>query len=309
MSGRRIGFVGLGAMGGGMVRSLLRAGFAVTAHDLRAEARAEAVQHGAREAGSPREAAVAADVVCTSLPDPGAVETAVLGPDGLVEGLSPGATHIDLSSIDPATVRKVGVALAARGVRMLDVPVGKGPAAAAAGDLTLMVGGDPEVVDACQDVLHALGSTQFYCGPLGSGATVKLINNLVSCSLVALNAEAMVLGARANVDLDVLVDVLKTTAADNWHLRNTIAPMVLAGAFAPRFRLALAHKDLGLALRMGLALGAPLPLATAAHLVHTLAMGAGLGDEDQAACVKPLERAAGIEARRGSGSATWPASP
>jgi 4-hydroxybutyrate dehydrogenase / sulfolactaldehyde 3-reductase len=109
-------------------------------------------------------------------------------------------------------------------------------------------------------------------------------------------------GARADVDLDILIEVLQTTAADNWHLRNTMAPMVLAGTFAPRFRLALAHKDLGLALRMGLGLGVPLPVASGAHLVHTLAMGAGLADEDQAACVKPLERAAGIEARRAPGT-------
>jgi 3-hydroxyisobutyrate dehydrogenase-like beta-hydroxyacid dehydrogenase len=224
-------------MGSGMARSLLRAGFAVTVFDLRAEARTEAVQHGAGEARTPREAAAAADVACTSLPD----QAAVLGADRLLEGLRPGSTYIDLSTIDPVTVRKVGAALAARGARMLDVPVGKGPAAAGAGDLTLMIGGDPAVVEACQDVLRALGSTLFYCGRLGSGATVKLINNLVSCSVVALDAEAMVLGARADVDLDVLVEVLKTTAADNWHLRNTIAPMVLAGAFAPRFRLALAH--------------------------------------------------------------------
>lgn len=294
---RQLGFVGLGAMGSGMARSLLKAGFAVSAYDLRAEARAAAVGLGAREARSPREAAAGAEVVLSSLPDPAAVEAAVLGPDGLLSGMAPGSVYIDLSSIDPTTVCRVGAALAERGVRMLDVPVGKGPAAAAQGDLTLMVGGEPAVVEACQDVLRALGATQFYCGPLGSGATVKLINNLVSCSLMALDAEAMVLGAKAGLDLGVLVDVLKTTAADNWHLRHTVEPMVLAGAFAPRFRLALAHKDLGLALRMGLGLGVPLPVAAAAHLIHTLAMGAGLGDEDQAACVKPLEHAAGVQAR------------
>jgi 3-hydroxyisobutyrate dehydrogenase-like beta-hydroxyacid dehydrogenase len=280
-----------------MARSLIRAGFPVTVYDLRAEARAAAVRLGAAEAGSPRQVAEASEVVCTSLPDPAAVEAAVLGPDGILGGLRPGAVHIDLSTIDPATVRRVGAAVAERGAAMLDVPVGKGPAAAAAGDLTLMIGGDPAVVERGRDVLAALGSTQFYCGTLGSGAAVKLINNLVSCSLAALDAEALVLGAKAGLDLGVLVEVMKTTAADNWHLRNTAGPLMMAGAFAPRFRLALAHKDLGLALRMALGLGVPVPLAAASHLVHTLAMGAGLGDEDQAACIKPLERAAGVEAR------------
>jgi 4-hydroxybutyrate dehydrogenase/sulfolactaldehyde 3-reductase len=298
MPTRRLGFVGLGAMGSGMVQSLLRAGFTVTGYDLRADARAAAVRAGAAEARSPREAAADAEAVLSCLPDPPAVEAVVFGPDGLREAMRPGAVYVDLSSIEPVTTRKVGAALAARGVRMLDVPVGKGPAAAAQGDLTLMVGGDPAVVRECQDILRALGSTQFYCGPLGSGVAVKLINNLVSCSTLALNAEAMVLGAKAGIDLTILADVLKTTAADNWHLRHTVGPMVLEGSFAPRFRLALAHKDLGLALQFGLGLGAELPMTHAAHLVHSLGMAAGLGDEDQAACVKPLEAVAGVEARR-----------
>lgn len=298
MNTRRLGFIGLGAMGGGMVRSLLRAGFPVTAYDIRVAARVEAVRAGATEAGSPREAASGADVVLSSLPDPAAVETVVFGPDGLAGALRPGAAYIDLSSIDPMTTRKVGAALAERGVRMLDVPVGKGPAAAAQGDLTLMVGGDPAVVEECQPILRALGSRQFYCGPLGSGVTVKLINNLVSCSSMALNAEAMVLGAKAGVDLGVLVEVMQNTAADSWHLRDSVPGVVLEGRFSPRFRLALAAKDLGLALQLGLRLGVPLPLGQASHLVHGLALGAGLGDEDQAACIKPLERVAGVQARR-----------
>jgi 4-hydroxybutyrate dehydrogenase/sulfolactaldehyde 3-reductase len=281
-----------------MVQSLVRAGFAVTAYDIRVEVRAEAASWGARAVGALPEVAVEAEAVLSSLPDPPAVEAVVFGPEGLLTAMRPGSVYIDLSSIEPATTRRVGAALAERGVRMLDVPVGKGPAAAAQGDLTLMVGGDPAVVEECREILRALGSSQFYCGPLGSGVTVKLINNLVSCSTMALDAEALVLGARAGVDLAVLVEVMKATAADNWHLRNSVEPLVLAGAFAPRFRLALAHKDLGLALRMGLQLGVALPIGTASHLVHSLAMGAGLGEEDQAACVKPLEQAAGTKARR-----------
>ncbi|MGH7322544.1 MAG: NAD-binding protein [Candidatus Rokuibacteriota bacterium] len=146
--------------------------------------------------------------------------------------------------------------------------------------------------------MQALGSTQFYCGPLGSGVTVKLINNLVSCSAMALNAEAAVLGAKAGIDLGVLVNVMKNTAADNWHLRKSVEDRVLEGNFAARFRLALAHKDLGLALGLGLQLGVPLPVASAAHLVHALALGEGLGDEDQSACIKPIEQTAGVRARR-----------
>jgi 3-hydroxyisobutyrate dehydrogenase-like beta-hydroxyacid dehydrogenase len=300
MAARQLGFIGLGHMGGGMVKSLLRAGFPVLAYDLKTQLTQAAVNDGASQGRSPAEVAAQSEVVLSSLPDPAAVEQAALGLDGLIEGVRPGQVYIDLSTIDPATTRKVGAALAEKGAKMLDVPVGKGPAAAASGDLTLMVGGDPAVVEEVRDVLRALGSSQFYCGPLGSGTATKLINNLVSCSVLALNAEAVVLAAKAGVDPGVVCEVMQTTAADNWHLRNTTQPLSLEGNFAPRFKLALAHKDVGLALRMGLDVGVPLALGQASHLVHSIAMGQALGDEDQGACLKAIEQAAGIEARRRS---------
>jgi 3-hydroxyisobutyrate dehydrogenase-like beta-hydroxyacid dehydrogenase len=295
---RRLGFLGLGHMGGGMVKSLLRAGFPVVVYDLRSQLVQAAVKDGAEAGTSPADVATRSDVVLSSLPDPAAVLDAALGEHGLIEGIKPEQVYIDLSSIDPATTRQVGGALAAKGAAMLDVPVGKGPAQAAAGDLTLMVGGDPAVVEGCQEILAALGSTQFYCGPLGSGVAVKLINNLVSCSMVALNAEAVTLAAKAGVDPDVACDVMKSTAADNWHLRNTTQALSLEGNFAPRFKLALAHKDIGLALAMGLKLGVPLAMGQAARLIHDVAMGQGLGEEDQGACLKAVEQVARVQARR-----------
>jgi 4-hydroxybutyrate dehydrogenase/sulfolactaldehyde 3-reductase len=298
VSNRKLGFIGLGAMGSGMVKSLRRAGFAVTVYDMRAEARAAAVKLGAVEARSAREAATGADIVLSSLPVPADVEAVVLGPDGILPAMRSGSVYIDLSSIDPQTTRKVGAALAERGVRMIDSPVGPGPDAAERGELTLMLGGERSVIEECQDVLRAIGSRQFYCGPLGCGVTTKVVNNLVSCSINALNGEALVLGQKAGLDLDVLIEVMSTTAADNRHLHVTGHDRILAGNFEPNFRLALAHKDLGLAIRYALQLGVPLPIANAAHLVHSLGMGAGLGEEGQAACVKVIEQVAGVQARR-----------
>ncbi|HEX5077646.1 MAG TPA: NAD(P)-dependent oxidoreductase [Geminicoccaceae bacterium] len=295
---RRLGFLGLGQMGGGMVKSLLRARFPVVAFDPQTQLVQAAVKDGATAGTSPADVAARSEVVLSSLPDPAAVREAALGPHGIIETIGKDQVYIDLSSIDPATTREVGSALAAKGTAMLDVPVGKGPPAAAAGDLTLMIGGDPAVIERCRDILAALGSTQFHCGPLGSGVAVKLVNNLVSCSLVALNAEAMALAAKADVDPQVVCEVLQTTAADNWHLRNTMQALSLDRNFAPRFKLRLAHKDLGLALAMGMQLGVPLALGQASYLLHTVAMGQGLGDEDQGACLKPVEQVAGVEVRR-----------
>ena len=298
MAGRQLGFIGLGHMGGGMVKSLLRAGFPVVAYDLMTQLTQAAIKEGAVAGRSCADVAARSEVVLSSLPDPAAVEQAVLGQGGVIEGIRPGQAYIDLSTIDPGTSRKVGAALAAKGARMLDVPVGKGPAAAASGDLTLMIGGDPAVVAEVEDVLAALGSQQFYCGPLGSGTATKLINNLVSCSLLALDAEAMVLAAKAGVDPEVVCPVMMTTAADNWHLRNTIQPLTLERNFAPRFKLSLAAKDVALALRMGLDCKVPLALGQASRLVHSSAMGQGLAEEDPGACIKAVEQAAGVEAKR-----------
>ena len=298
MDKEAIGFIGLGHMGSGMVKSLIRNGYPVVAHDQITQAVQAMEKEGATSAQSCREVAEHCRVVLSSLPDPAAVEAAALGEAGIIEGIRPGGVYIDLSSIDPSTSRKVHAALAEKGARMLDCPVGKGPPEAASGDLTLMVGGDADLLEEMRDVLEALGSAIHHCGPAGSGAAAKLINNLVSCSLAALSSEAVVLGAKAGVDLDTLCAIMASTAADNRHLRITVMPRTLDGIFEPRFKLALAHKDLGLACRMALELNVPVPLGQAARVVHDMAMGMGLADEDQGACIKPLEKAAGIEARR-----------
>lgn len=298
MSKEAVGYIGLGQMGSGMVKSLIRAGFEVHVHDQRTQAVEAMVKEGAKAAGSNRAVAEKCRVVCASLPDPAAVEAAALGEAGVLEGVKPGSVFIDMSSIDPNTSKKVHAALQEKGARMLDCPVGKGPPQAEAGDLTLMVGGEVEVMEEVRPVLEAMGSAIYHCGPAGTGAASKLINNLVSCSLAALSSEAVVLGAKAGVDLDTLCEIMASTAADNRHLRITVMPRTLDGIFESRFKLALAHKDLGLACRMGLELGVPTPLGSAARVVHDMAMGMGLAEEDQGACIKPLEKAAGVEARR-----------
>jgi 3-hydroxyisobutyrate dehydrogenase-like beta-hydroxyacid dehydrogenase len=242
--------------------------------------------------------AEASEVVLSSLPTPQAVEEAVTGPDGLLAGLRPGAVYVDLSTIDPATSRRMHAAVASAGGRMLDCPVGRGPEEAASGRLLLMVGGEAAVLEEVRPVLATLGDPIHHCGPAGAGAAAKLVNNLVSCAINALNAEALVLAAKAGVELPVMVEIMKGTAADSRHLRITTESRVLDGVFAPRFRLVLAEKDLRLAVQMGLDLGVPTPLADAAHRLHQVARGQGLGEDDQGAVIKAIETVAGVAARR-----------
>lgn len=298
MAKRRLGFLGLGNMGGGMARWLLRQGWPLTVFDPVTQLVQACTKEGAVAAASPRAVAAASEIVLSSLPTPQAVEAAVTGPDGLVHGLAPGSIYVDLSTIDPLTSRRMHAAVAAAGGRMLDCPVGRGPAEAASGQLVLMVGGEAAVLEEAREVLATLGSPIFHCGPAGAGAAAKLVNNLVSCAVNALNAEALVLAAKAGVDLPVMVEIMKGTAADNRHLRITAETRVLDGVFEPRFRLALAEKDLRLAVQMGLDLGVPTPLGEAAHRLHQVARAQGAGEEDQGAVIKAIEAVAGIAARR-----------
>ncbi len=298
MTRRPLGFLGLGNMGGGMARWLLRQGWPVTVFDPVTQLVQACVAEGGVAAASPAAVAAASEVVLSSLPTPQAVEEAVAGPEGILRGLRPGGIYVDLSTIDPATSRRMHALVAAAGGRMLDCPVGRGPEEAASGRLLLMVGGEAALLEEVRPVLATLGDPILHCGPAGAGAAAKLVNNLVSCAINALNAEALVLAAKAGVALPVMVEIMKGTAADSRHLRITSEARVLDGVFAPRFRLALAEKDLRLAVQMGLDLGVPTPLADAAHRLHQVARGQGLGEEDQGAVIKAIEVVAGIEARR-----------
>lgn len=301
-SSRKVGYVGLGMMGGGMATHLVKRGYPLTVYDLNPDAIERVMEFGAERGDSPKAVAEVSDVVITSLANPAIVEAVALGPDGIVHGIKPGAIYIDMSSIEPDTTRRVGAELAKRGAHMLDVPVGKGPPAAASGDLTLMVGGDPAIVAQVEDILDTLGSKRIYCGPLGSGVSTKVVNNLLSCSIAALVSEALAIGAKAGLDPAVMYEVMSNTAADNAHLRGGFRNRVFPGDFSANFKLALAHKDLGLAQAFAAKLGVPSPMAQAAQTVHTLAMGAGLGDEDQTACVKVYEACSGVPVRTKRGS-------
>jgi 3-hydroxyisobutyrate dehydrogenase-like beta-hydroxyacid dehydrogenase len=294
---RRIGYIGLGSMGGGMAGQLLRRGYPVTVYDARPETIEALQEFGAERADSPREVAERSEIVISSLPNPAIVERVALGPDGLVAGLRAGMVYIDMSTIDPITTRKVGAEVARRGAQMLDVPVGKGPPAAASGDLTLMVGGDPAVVERCADVLDTLGSRRFYCGELGMGVTTKRVNNLVSTTLAALVGEAMAIGAKAGLAPEVMQAVMANTAADNWFVRNKYPDSVFEGNFSPTFKLALASKDVGLASSMAASLGVPALLTAVSYQLHSLGVGQGLGDEDQTALIKLLEACTGAPVR------------
>jgi 3-hydroxyisobutyrate dehydrogenase len=297
MTATRIGFIGLGAMGGAMAGHLAKNGYAVTGYDVN-PARAEAAARGGvARAASPAEAAQGADVVMSSLPTPAAVRAAYLGPDGVLTRAGAGAVLVDLSTIDPDTWKEVARAAEAQGLACLDAPVSGGPVEAGSGKLVFIVGGEERVLERCRPIFATLGTEIHHVGPLGSAQVVKIVNNVMSMGNVAVAAEAMVLGVKAGMDPQRLFDILSTSGGRSHHFLKRF-PNVLAGDFEPRFSIALSRKDLGLATRLAERLGVPMLTMSIVRQVYEAAAAAGLDGRDMAAVTALFERWAGVEVRR-----------
>jgi 3-hydroxyisobutyrate dehydrogenase-like beta-hydroxyacid dehydrogenase len=294
----RIGFVGLGAMGGPMARRLAQSGFSVTGYDINPERATAAAGEGVSVAKSPAMAAEAADIVMSSLPNPAAVREAYLGASGAVAALRAGTIVIDMSTIDPNTWRDVSDLAAAAGAETLGAPVSGGPADAGSGRLVFLIGGEAAVIERCRPVLETLGSEIHHLGPLGAGHVVKLVNNVMSMCNVAVAAEAMVLGVRAGMDPQRLFDVLSTSGGRSHHFLKRF-PNVLAGDFTPHFSIALSRKDLSLALQMAESLGVPMLATATVRQIYEAAAAQGLDMIDMAGVTRLYEAWAGVEVRAG----------
>lgn len=292
-----IGFIGLGTMGGPMARNLLNKGHRLFVYDVQSAAVQSLTDAGATAAATPREVAAASEIVVTMLPDAPDVERVALGRDGIVEGIRAGAVYIDMSTIDPATTRRIGAAMAAKGAAMIDSPVGKTADHAVAGTLTLMVGGPAEVVARCRGVLGAMGTDFFHCGELGAGQTMKLLNNLLAAAVGEASVEALVAGTKAGLSLDTMLSVLRTTMAWNNQLAISMPKRSLAGDFKPGFMMKLAHKDCRLALKMVDELGVAAPVGHAVLDSLAEGMARGLQDHDVGALLKLREEPVGVTVR------------
>jgi 4-hydroxybutyrate dehydrogenase/sulfolactaldehyde 3-reductase len=276
----RIGFVGLGQMGGAMSRNLVKAGHALRVYDLSADAVAALVAAGAEAAASPADAAGGAEVVFTMLPIGTIVESACFGPDGIAEGIAKGAIVVDMSTILPAETQRIGSRLAERGVGMVDAPVGRTSAHAVAGTSTFMVGGEAADIERVRPLLMAMGEQVTVCGPLGSGATMKLVNNYISAVVNLATAEGLAMGLKAGLDLGVMAEVLSHTPAGRGHITTTWPEKALKDEPSPAFMLDLATKDLGLAVDLAGALKVPLATGAVSRQLYQVAQAKGHGRDD-----------------------------
>jgi len=286
----RVGLIGLGLMGRGMAANLVAKGHALAVNDLDAAAVAAAVGLGAVAAGSPREVGAGSEVVFTVLPDAPQVREVVLGPEGVMAGARPGTIVVDCSTIDPAASRAIGAEVAARGGRFVDAAMGRSSKEAEAGTLVFMVGAERDDFARVQPILEAMGSDIFHCGGPGSGITVKLVNNLLGFTILAADVEALILAARAGVDLDVMMTVLSATASNNTFLQTVVRSQVRTGDYTPGFKASFALKDASLAQNLAARVGVPLFALGPARQLWSLAVGQGEGERAHGVIAEVLAR-------------------
>ncbi len=290
----RIGFIGLGRMGGPMAKNLARKQFPLTLHDTRPDAILAVMEIGGEQAGDAAAVARAAGIVLTMLPGPPEVEQVVLGSGGVLDNLSPGELLMDMSTVLPQTSDKLAAACAEKGVAFVDAPVGRLASHAEAGESLFMVGASPSDFQKVKPLLEAMGSTIHHCGGPGSGTRTKLINNFLAIVACQLNAEALTLSERFGLDLATTLEVIHGTTATNGQLKINYATKVLTGDTEPGFAIDLAHKDLTLILESANAAQIPLPICAAARESLSLARAADFGGRDFSALLDHWCARAGV---------------
>ncbi len=292
----KIGFIGLGIMGRGMVDNLMQAGFAVTVWNRTSSRMEPFVAKGATAADSPKAVAQACDIIIICVSDTPDVEAVILGDDGVIHGASAGDLVVDMSTINPVNTVEIAKQLNGKGVAMLDAPISGGSEGAAKGTLSIMIGGSTEDVECATPCFEAMGTTITHVGEQGAGQTVKLSNQILCVVNMLAAGEALLFAQAGGVDLDKMLQAVTGGAAGSWMLANR-GPQVIRDDWRPGFTIDLQQKDLRLVLGAADKMGVPV-IATALcfNLYRTL-QAQGLGHEGNHGIVKALEALAGIQAR------------
>jgi L-threonate 2-dehydrogenase len=283
---KRVGVIGLGAMGMGVAQSLLRADFEVHAFDVREEALARIVASGGHRASSPAEVGATVDVLLILVVNALQTEAVLFGEQGAAATLKPGSVVIASATVSPEFAVELGAKLEALGLHLIDAPVSGGAAKAATGQMSVMGSGNPEAFALCDKVFKAIASKLYRLGDKpGQGSKVKMINQLLAGVHIAAAAEAMALGLRAGVNPEQLYEVICNSAGGSWMFQNRV-PHILAGDYTPLSAVNIFVKDLGIVLDHAKKSVFPLPLSATAHQMFMQASAAGHGGEDDSAVVK-----------------------
>lgn len=284
----KLGFIGLGIMGKPMVRNLLKAGYLPVVFNRSQPSIDELALEGAISAYSIKEVAEKCDVVITMLPDTPDVETIILGENGILSGAKEGLLLIDMSTISPVATRRISTELAKVSVKMLDAPVSGGDKGAIAGTLSIMVGGDAEDFEKAKPIFEAMGQTIVHCGPIGAGQTVKACNQIVVAIVIEAVSEALVLGSKAGVNPEIILQVLSGGLAQN-RVMDLRGPTMIQHNFTPGFKAKLHRKDLNIILQTAQEYGVELPVSTLVEQMFTKLVENGKGDLDHSSLLTVIE--------------------
>jgi 2-hydroxy-3-oxopropionate reductase len=290
----KVGYIGLGLMGSGIARNLMKAGHTLVVHNRSRAIVDQFASEGATPATSPREVAEQSEFVFTNLPDSPDVEQVVLGPDGIIEGAREGTIFIDNSTIKPETARLIAERLGEVGMQALDAPVSGGDIGARQGTLSIMVGGPREAFDRALPLFEVMGKSAVWVGESGAGQIAKAANQVVVAGTMVAMAEALVLAQKAGVDPARVVEAISRGAAQCWALDNKPAKL-FARDLDPGFKAFMQAKDLKIVIDTGRTYQVPLPLTAVAHQLYEAMIGMGNGELDNSAVITVLEALASIQ--------------
>ena len=290
-----LGYIGLGAMGGRMAERLITKGHTVTGYNRTRSKAQWLIDRGMRWADSPRAVAAASDVVFTMVTDSPALEAVAYGPDGLIAGLAPGKTWIEMSTVSPAVSRALAQQVRDKGAEMVDSPVSGSILTLEQGKLTMMVGGDRATYDRIHPLLLDIGPKATYVGGHGVAVSMKIALNLSIAVQLLAYSEGILLAEKSGIDRKTAVEVFTNSALASPMLQYR-GSFVIDLPDEAWFNVRMMQKDMSLALEMGRRLGVPLPTAAVANEFLTAARGIGLEEEDCAAVFNVLAQLSGVDA-------------
>ncbi|MBV8084712.1 MAG: NAD(P)-dependent oxidoreductase [Chloroflexi bacterium] len=292
----KLGFIGLGTMGGRMANNLQKAGHLLVVHDVRREACQPFLEKGATWADSPKAVGEQVDLVFTSLPGPPEVEAVALGVNGLLDGMHAGSAWFDLSTNSPTLMRRLHKQFGEKGIQVLDSPVSGGPAGAATGKLAIWVGGDQGIFREFKAVLDDFSDAASYAGPIGAGCVTKLVHNCAGYAIQAAVAEVFTLGVKAGVEPVALLKAVRQGAVGRNRVFDRLADTFLTQRWEPpNFALRLAHKDVTLATELAREVGVPMRVANLALAELQEGLNRGWGAKDSRVAMLIQEERSGVD--------------
>ena len=290
----KVGFIGLGAMGGPMALNLLKHGFSLVVHDIDAGKLEPAWSQGAVGGIIARGRCFQVERTISMVETTDQAEAVIIGEHGIIKTARPGHIVLSMSTIDPFAARRFADRLAERGIAMLDAPVSGGTVRAISGELSVIVGGEARTYAACEDLFRAMGSNLFHVGELGHGLAMKLVNNMLGQVATVAIAEALVFGVKAGLDPHKIYEVIRASTGNSVQFENRV-PRMLRRDFAPGGTIDISYKDQDLETSYAKRLGVPLLLANLTQQVYQMARAAGLNKEDGSAIIKLFENLAGVK--------------